>query len=264
MSQYLVKVSNVAPATSKEKLHDFFTFCGKIESIDFEGSEGVSTIYFEKPSAVTTALMLDQGTLDGTQLSVKSDEIHPDDDHESPHSDGAPFAQSDKPRAGIAAEYLAKGYTLSDQILQRAIELDHQKGISSRFLSYFQTLDSTIGSKALGPDQTVTGKVQATLNSATDRARSVDEQRGISKSAHDQYYSWAVQSPLGQKVTAFYTTTAKQVLDIHEEARRISDSHSRKAAATSPTNPAGEASAPVSVAVPDAAVAGPDSATLTT
>lgn len=36
-----------------------------------------------------------------------------------------------------------------------------------------------------------------------------------------QYYSRALSSQWGQKVKAFYTTTSKQVLDIHEEARRI-------------------------------------------
>lgn len=33
----------------------------------------------------------------------------------------------------------------------------------------------------------------------------------------------AITSPLGQKVKVFYTDTSKQVLDIHEEARRIAD-----------------------------------------
>lgn len=40
-----------------------------------------------------------------------------------------------------------------------------------------------------------------------------------------QYYSRALSSPWGQKVFQFYTTTAKQVFDIHEEARRIADTH---------------------------------------
>ncbi|KAI5122442.1 hypothetical protein M0805_008754 [Coniferiporia weirii] len=234
MSKYSVKVSNIAPTTSEAKLHDFFTFCGKIESIDFKdpASGEPTTVYFEKPSAVTTALMLNEGTLEGAQLTVKSDQVHPDEEHEGHHPGDVPFTQSDKPRAGIAAEYLARGYSLSDQILQRAIELDNSKGISKRFLSYFQSLDTTIGAKALGPDQTVSGKVQATLSSASGRARSLDEQKGYSKTAHD-YYSNAVTSPFGQKVKSFYTDTAKKVLDIHEEARRIADNQKAQAA-TSP------------------------------
>ena len=41
------------------------------------------------------------------------------------------------------------------------------------------------GSKALGPDQTISGKVQETLANATAQARAVDEQRGYSKQAND-------------------------------------------------------------------------------
>lgn len=42
-----------------------------------------------------------------------------------------------------------------------------------------------IGQKALGPEKTISGKVQETLASATQQARAVDEQRGISKQATD-------------------------------------------------------------------------------
>ena len=61
-----------------------------------------------------------------------------------------------------------------------------------------------------------------------------------------QYYSKALASPFGQKVKAFYTTTSKQVLDIHEEARRIHETHKasqphQHAAAPSSAAPAGDA-----------------------
>ena len=103
-------------------------------------------IHFEKASAAKTALMLNGGTLDGAHLSVTSPTEHPDEDPAAhAHHHGGPPDQADKPRAGIAAEYLARGYTLSDQILQRAIELDQQHGISNRFLSYIQGLDTTLG-----------------------------------------------------------------------------------------------------------------------
>lgn len=76
---------------------------------------------------------------------MHSDTVHPDEeDSETTHVPGTPLDQSDKPRAGskrhfvlctgrkptitgcslVAAEYLAKGYKLSDGILQRAIQLD--------------------------------------------------------------------------------------------------------------------------------------------
>ncbi|KAJ3485840.1 hypothetical protein NLI96_g4663 [Meripilus lineatus] len=222
MSTNSVNVSNVAPTTTEKHLHDFFTFCGTITSIDFHADSHSAVIHFEKPQAAKTALMLNGGTLDGSHLSVTSDTVHQDTPEEdsAAHSSPDGVDQTDKPRAGIAAEYLAKGYTLSDQILQRAIELDNKQGISRRFLSYFQSLDTSLGARALGPGKTISGGLQGTIA----HAKEVDEQKGYSKQATD-YYSRALSSPLGQRVKEFYTSTSKQIHDIHDEARRIADTH---------------------------------------
>lgn len=124
-----------------------------------------------------------------------------------------------------------------------------KQGISKRFLSYFQSLDTSLGARALGPGQTLTGKAQDLGNTATQQAKAVDEQRGLSKMANDvseaftsfnnsglicaKYYTRAISSPLGQKVKEFYTTTSKQVVDIHEEARRLA-AEQKNAAAGAP------------------------------
>ncbi|KIY47696.1 hypothetical protein FISHEDRAFT_74366 [Fistulina hepatica ATCC 64428] len=216
---YTVKVSGIDASTTEQQLHEFFSFCGSIKSVERTGSD--ATIHFEKPTAAKTALMLNGGTLGGSTLSVTSEVDHPDV-HETDET--TPIQQTDKPRAAIAAEYVAKGYILSDQILQRAIELDKQKGISTRFLNYLQTLDKNIGAKAIGPDQTVSSKLQEQFQAAKVQARTVDEQQGLSKTATG-YYEKALASPFGQKVLQFYTTTSKQVFDIHEEARRIQEQH---------------------------------------
>jgi len=186
-------------------------------------------VHFDKPSAAQTALMLNGGTLDGANLSVTSEVEHKG---EEAGDESTPIDQADKPRAGIAAEYIATGYTLSDQVLQRAIEMDNKHGISKRFLNYFHTLDKATGTRAIGPDRTISGKVQETLSQATAQARSVDEQKGYTKVAHE-YYSKAIASPFGGQVLSFYTSTSKQIRDIHAEARRIVDQ--RKAAASAPT-----------------------------
>ncbi|KAI9443064.1 hypothetical protein H4582DRAFT_1152301 [Lactarius indigo] len=241
---YTVNVSSIAASTTEQQLHDFFSYCGKISQINLDetGPSKSAVVHFEKPNAAKTALILNGGSLDGAHLSVHSDTVHPDEE-EAPHVPGSPLDQSDKPRAGIAAEYLAKGYKLSDSILQRAIQLDNEKGISTRFLNYFQSLDVSIGAKALGPDQTLSGKVTSTFQTATQRAKTVDEQKGYTKVAGD-YYTRALGSPLGQRVRSFYTSTSKQILDIHEEARRIAGEHkdSQHTHATGSTG--GEASGP--------------------
>ncbi|KAI1786874.1 hypothetical protein LXA43DRAFT_1031994 [Ganoderma leucocontextum] len=244
MSANIIHVSDISSTTTKTHLNDFFTFCGKINDIDYNEEKRTAKLTFDKPSAAKTALMLNGGTLDGAHLAIVSDlpeavAAAKETEHATPP--GEHIDQSDKPRAGIAAEYLAKGYTLSDQILQRAIELDQQHGISGRFLSYIHSIDTTLGAKVLGPEQTISAKAQETLRGAQQQARVVDEQRGISKTATD-YYSKALSSPFGQKVKAFYTTTSKQVLDIHEEARRIHETHKasvpqQQSAAPSSTDP---------------------------
>jgi hypothetical protein len=78
-------------------LHDFFTFCGTISSIDYKEKEGEATISFEKPNAAKTALILNGGALDGSTLAVTSDVVHQDEEHQP--TPGT-YEQSDKPRAG--------------------------------------------------------------------------------------------------------------------------------------------------------------------
>jgi hypothetical protein len=99
-------------------------------------------------------------------------------------------------------------------------------------LSFISDLDKSAGQRALGPEQTVSGKVQSTLKEAQTRVKSVDEQKGYSKVAYE-YYSKAPASPLGQSVLTFYTNTSKQVRDIHEEALRIKEAK----ATPPPTSP---------------------------
>lgn len=81
-----------------------FRFCGKITSIDLQDDAGTSgkkaVIHFEKSSAAKTALMLNSGTLEGSQLAVTSDVVHQDEEHDAPHVEGTIPSQEDKPRAG--------------------------------------------------------------------------------------------------------------------------------------------------------------------
>ena len=63
--------------------------------------------------------------------------------------------------------------------------MDNEKGISNKFLAYIQSMDTTLGERALGKDKTISGKVQETLTQATAHARGIDEQKGITKQAGD-------------------------------------------------------------------------------
>ena len=75
-------------------------------------------------------------------------------------------------------------FTLVRNITILMIILDKQ-GISKRFLSYFQNLDKSVGERALGPDQTISGKLQSTVGKAVQHAKSADEEKGYLKKVQD-------------------------------------------------------------------------------
>ncbi len=152
--------------------------------------------------------------MNGSEIHVTSDTEH-EDPAPSPTHAHHPIEQTDKPRAGIAAEYLAKGYRLSDHVLQReppdsspfsspfpvsgiymkwfcallgAIDIDKKQGISHKFLSYIQQFDQKVGQRALGPEQTISGKVTATV-------KDLDEKNKLTQTANDVSTSTRFQVP---------------------------------------------------------------------
>ncbi|WWC99592.1 hypothetical protein V866_006496 [Kwoniella sp. B9012] len=242
-SGYTIHVSGLATETTEDKLHDFFSFCGKLISVKKSGNE--ADITFEKLSAMRTSLMLNGGTLDGAHLEVTSaSDAEPKTASVLPTgatgstaigATDAPIGQEDKPKAAIVAEYLAHGYVLGDNIIQKAIDIDNKQGISSRFLQFFNSLDQNIGNKVVGENKTVSGKINETAAAGVAKAREVDQHRGFSAKLHD-YYARIFNNPSVQKIVQFYTTTQKQVLDVHEEAKRIAEEKKTHAAPIPPVN----------------------------
>jgi hypothetical protein len=119
------------------------------------------------------------------------------------------ITQEDKPRSRILAEYLAHGYVVADASLKKAIDLDEQHGVSSRFLNTLTNLDKKYH--------------------ATDRAKTVDQSYGITQRASgllsgiSSYFEKAANTPTGHKIVQFYTNGQRQVADIHNEARRLAE-----------------------------------------
>lgn len=102
------------------------------------------------------------------------------------------ITQEEKPRARIIAEYLAHGYVVGDAAIQRAIELDHQHGVTTRFFNKLNELD---------------GKYHA-----TDRAKATDESYGITQRAST--FSTTVFTSLGSYFEkATNTATGKKLVD---------------------------------------------------
>ena len=176
---------------------------------------------FEKETAAKTALLLDNTQLGSTQVQVSSaaslDDLgaKPAGTEGEGSKDDSEVAQEDKPRSRIVAEYLAHGYVISDKAIERALQLDHQHGISTRFQSALKDFDVRFH--------------------ATERAQAVDKQYGVSGLAAEawrgmnSYFDKVLGTPTGQKLRSFYETGNKQVIDVHNEARHLADLKAGKA-----------------------------------
>jgi len=223
MSASTVHVTQISSQTSEKEVKDFFSFCGKITSIEIVPSDDTkkATVTFEKETAAKTALLLDNTALGASQVRVSSAAGFTGDEGthytSNEQRDSDEITQEEKPRSRIIAEYLAHGYTIGDQAVQRAIDLDQKHGVSNRFLSTLQNLDAKYH--------------------ATDKAKSVDQSYGVTQktssllSGLNSYYEKAVGTPTGKKLADFYTQTSRQVQDIHTEARRLADIKKEEAGA---------------------------------
>ncbi|RDA90916.1 hypothetical protein CP533_4447 [Ophiocordyceps camponoti-saundersi (nom. inval.)] len=219
-TKHTVIVKNIAPSTSDTEVKDFFSFCGKIADFSVTGSGGESKtaeVTFEKDAAMKTAVLLNNTQLGPNHISVAcaSGDVNDDDAADGSHkhvernADDMNLSQEEKPRARVIAEYMANGYVIGDAAIQRAIQLDNKHGVSSRFVNTLQNLDRKYH--------------------ASDRAKATNESYGISQRANTwyngigSYFERASNTPTGRKLVKFYEDGARQVQDIHVEARRLAD-----------------------------------------
>lgn len=217
-----VHVSGISHETAEKEVKDFFSFCGKVTNLSITpvsaaaDAEKSATVTFEKETAAKTALLLDNTQLGKSQVRVTAastiDQVATQagaavtsaaqaaEDH---------IPQEDKPRSRIVAEYLAQGYTLSDKVIQNAISLDQKHGISNRFTSALQNFDQKY--------------------KVTDKSREMDQKYKVTNKAWNawgginSYFEKALGTPTGQKIRGFYQDGEKQVIDVHNEARRLAD-----------------------------------------
>jgi hypothetical protein len=169
-------------------------------------------VTFEKETAAKTALLLNNTQLGPNHISVTSAGGDIDDGAaftKNTNRDTDEITQEEKPRARILAEYLAQGYVVGDAAIQRALELDQTHGVSARFLTTLNGLDQKIH--------------------ASDRARATDQTYGLSTRANTffsglhSYFEKASNTPTGKKLVKFYEDGQKQVIEVHDEARRLAD-----------------------------------------
>ncbi|KAL2255459.1 hypothetical protein VTK26DRAFT_3353 [Humicola hyalothermophila] len=213
-----VHVKNIGGATEDKEIKDFFSFCGKIANIEITAADGSTknaTVTFEKETAARTALLLNQTSLGGKEISVTAETAPSDTTDDGPATTtstagGTPvLTQEEKPRARILAEVLAHGYLVAETGLQKALALDEQHGISARFLQTLRSLDER--------------------TRARDHARAADATYGLSARATSlweglgSYFERASNTPTGRRVVEFYAAGQRQVQDVYNEARRLAE-----------------------------------------
>lgn len=213
-----VVVTNISPEQSKEEINRFFSFCGKTKSVDVtEGETLTAKVTYETNQAYKTALLLNNSQFGASRITVSpasgsTDDSHDDAAHFSSTgttgaADSDEISQEDKPRSRILAEYLAHGYVIGDAAVTRAIELDEKHGVSARFFNTLQRLDE----KYRASDK-------ARAAAATTGQKSSGLWSGLSS-----YYEKATNTATGQKIAQFYEAGSRQVVDVHNEARRLAE-----------------------------------------
>lgn len=75
-----------------------------------------------------------------------------------------------------------------------------KQGISQRFTEFFHSVDSSLGQRALGPDQTISGKVHSSVSGGIVHARTFDEQKGLSKTVGDVRTLLPLFTPCGTDI----------------------------------------------------------------
>ncbi|KAI9306084.1 hypothetical protein BJ944DRAFT_56455 [Cunninghamella echinulata] len=211
-------VKNISLESSEKTVKEFFLFCGKIKEFelvkDDDEAHQVALIQFERESAAKTASLLSSALIDNEHITVAPyfESAFPVEAEKEAEQNGA--SQESKPKARIAAEILASGYLLQDQIVAKGLEYDSKYNVTSRltgYLSYFQNnvkqFDEKyrIWDKALEIDQKfkIQEKVQNTVQTATSTAQA------------------ALQNPTAQKVNDLANQTFSQIAAVHYEAKKL-------------------------------------------
>jgi len=207
--------SDIPVSTDDSKIKEFFSFCGKVDTIDvISKTEKTKTVRvkFASQSAVSTATLLNGAELNGGTIHVKAEnasleKANAADFESTNNSTSGVIPQEEKPKSTIAAEYLANGYVLSDNLIQKAVEFDKKHDISSRFKSFLQGIDNKYHFQAKGQE------VNAKLG--------LDEKFNQGKKTLDDYLDKFKKGKYGSKLNDMYTNVATDVSQVHEQAKKI-------------------------------------------
>lgn len=246
-----VVVSHVSSTVDKDRIQEFFTFCGTIKSVEQleSDSSGKNTFHvtFALEKAVSTAELLDGAELGENPIVVKvvseENEKLPSytevaggggttNDHKvqeevseelrTGDSEYDGIVQEDKPKRAILAQLLAQGYNLSDSLIERGVDYDRKRGYTSRIKSFVTDVDK----KYVGASDPGTyagrGIAKAQEGLAAGLATSwklVQQLRYYGQL--QSYIDGVANHPYGIKAHSVYTQLSREVGDVHREASRL-------------------------------------------
>ncbi|GMM30265.1 hypothetical protein DAMA08_030100 [Martiniozyma asiatica (nom. inval.)] len=214
-----IKAGGIPINTSEDKIKDFFAFCGTVSHIAHLSEEDKTKtvkVEFANESAVSTALLLDGAELEGSIISVSAESFDESKRALANNEDSSEghIPQEAKPKTTIFAEYLAQGYKLSDILINKAIKFDQDKGLSQKFSGILSQLDAKCAD--LNIDEKM-GKIHNEANAKLDWDQNVAKGKGTLADYYDRFK----HDKYGSKIDSLYQNAANNVLEVHEQAKRI-------------------------------------------
>ncbi len=217
-----INVSHIPSSVTKDQISEFFSLSGKIDTVDYPvdittdataNDTHTAKVTFVSLEAVSSALLLDGAILGGSAISiVQSDSTTTatSTGEVGDAGDQGDAPQEIKPKAAILAEYLSKGYVLSEQALEKGIEFDNKNGISIKFKAFLNSINDKY-------------KIEENL-------KQVDEKYKIQTNVKTKfnyfanYFENLIESnQTGLKIKKFYSDVVYDAALIHEEAKRLAE-----------------------------------------
>ncbi|KAL7749735.1 Protein vip1 [Sorochytrium milnesiophthora] len=237
-----VLVQNISANATEKAVKDFFSFCGKINKFELAkaGETQEAFILFDKESAANTARLLTNAVIVDRSVTVLS-YFNADK-----ASDPAAAVEADERKAAeakdtehksyttVVAELLAGGYTLTQPVVRKGIEIDAQYSLSASLFSFFNTAQAK--AQALDQKYQVTEMLKANAVKIDQRLH-LKERADFALAKSKEIGEQALHTPVGQKVKETVDYATAQGMTVVNETRTIIDSKSKAAAATDGTVP---------------------------
>lgn len=141
-----VLVKNLSPQATEKAVKDFFTFCGKVqrfEMVKVKDSQE-AFVLFDKDSAANTARLLTNAVIMDRSIVVTpffEDTVIDKDPLVEAEENTKEAEKSQlnghKPLSRVVAELLANGYTLTEPVVKKGLELENKYSVRQTLTSYF-------------------------------------------------------------------------------------------------------------------------------